>query len=431
MAAGREVLLLEASPRAGGCIRTLRREGFLLEEGPDSFLTTKPAILPLAEALTLQPVGTNPQLRRSFVVRSGRLLPVPEGFYLMAPASLSGLWETPLFSVPGKLRMMMEPLVPARRDGKDESLAAFVRRRLGSEALTRFAQPMAGGIHTADPETLSMQAAFPQFLAMEREHGSLWKGLQNLPRGTSGPRYGLFASFAGGLQELVDALAASLPPGVLRTGAGVLRLSRDAGGWHLTLADGSLLEAGSLCVALGALAAARLLDDADPVLAAQLGGIACASTATLSLGFRREQVEHPLDGMGFVVPAAEGLSLLSCSFSSSKFPGRAPEGHVLMRAFAGGALRPDLFGLPDADLITAVLADLRKLLGISGDPVLTHLARHPVSMPQPRLGHLERVSRIEALEKDLGGLALCGNYLRGAGIPDCVASGEAAAGRLA
>jgi len=425
------VLVLEASPRAGGCLRSLSREGFLLEEGPDAFLTSKPAILPLAEALKLQPIGTNPDRRRSFVVRAGRLLPVPEGFYLMAPASLSGLWSTSLFSIPGKLRMMMEPMIPARKeDAPDESLADFVRRRLGREALARFAQPMAGGIHTADPERLSMKAAFPQFLAMEREHGSLWKGLKHLPKGTSGPRYGLFASFAGGLQELVDALVAALPDGTLRTGTAVLRLARSGDAWTLTLADGSVLEADGVCIALGALAAARLLEDPDPVLSAQVAGIVCASTATLSLGFRRDQVTHALDGMGFVVPAAENLNLLSCSFSSSKFPGRAPEGHVLLRAFAGGALRPDVFDRPDAELIRAVREDLGRLLGISGEPILTHLKRHPHAMPQPHLGHLERVGRIEALEKALPGLALCGGYLRGAGIPDCVASGEAAAGRL-
>ena len=187
---GAEVTVLEASDRPGGCIRTRKQDGFLLEEGPDSFLTAKPHATALAKELGLEPVGTNPSFRRSFILGYGKLVPVPEGFYLLAPSSLGALARAPVFSWPGKFRMALEPFIPAHRDGADESLASFVRRRLGREALERFAQPMVGGIYTADPEKLSLKATMPQFLDMEREHGSVVRelALRKTPEGTSGPR---------------------------------------------------------------------------------------------------------------------------------------------------------------------------------------------------------------------------------------------------
>ena len=422
--------LLEASERPGGAISSLRREGFLLEGGPDAFLTTKPAGLALAEELKLTPgvIGTNPERRRSYVLRDGALVPVPEGFYLMAPSSWKALAKTPLFSWRGKLRMGLEPFIPVRRDGADESLGAFVRRRLGREALARFAQPMIGGIYTADPEKLSLAATLPQFQRMEREHGSLFKGLRrSLPQGTSGPRYGLFATFRDGMQVLVDALMSRLPPAVLETRTPVQALSRKGPTWRIHLAGSRILEANAVCLALPAWASAKLLEPVDPKLASELAGIPYTDCATVNLAFRRDQVGHPLDGMGFVVPLVENRDVLSCSFSSSKFPGRAPEGWVLLRAFVGGAMQADRFALPDDALIKAVLKDLGSILGIRGEPIFVELRRHARSMAQYHLGHLERVTRISERLAALPGLALAGNALGGAGVPDCIAGGEAAA----
>lgn len=414
--------LLEASDRPGGRIRTLRRDSFLLEEGPDAFLTAKEAGLRLAGELDLKPIPVEPAARRSFVVRAGRLVPVPEGFYLMAPASLGALIRAPLFTWRGKLRMAMEPFVPAG-SAEDESVGSFVRRRLGREALERFAQPMLSGIYTADPEMLSLRATFPQFLEMERRGGVI-RGLRHLPRDTSGARYGLFASFAGGMQELVDALVARLPEGCLRLGRRVAAVAPGKGGWKVICADGEALAADALCLAMPLRAAGALVAD----LATE--SVSYADCAVVNLGFRRGQVGHPLDGAGLVVPAVERLSLLSVSFSSRKFPGRAPEGHVLLRAFAGGALSPDVYAMDDAALAAAILVDLRRLLDLRGEPVLQEVARHPASMPQYAPGHLALIERLEARLRRHPGLALAGGHAHGAGIPDCIASGEAAAHHL-
>ncbi len=424
--------LLEASERPGGAISSWRREGFLLEGGPDAFLTTKPAALALAEELKLTPgvIGTNPDRRRSYVLRDGALIPVPEGFYLMAPSSWKALAKTPLFSWKGKLRMALEPLLPARRDGVDESLGAFVRRRLGREALARFAQPMIGGIYTADPEKLSLAATLPQFPRMEREHGSLFKGLRNLPKGTSGPRYGLFATFRDGMQTLVDTLVNRMSPASLELRAPIQALvppSAPGRPWRVHRDGGKILEADAVCLALPAWASARLLEPVDPKLAAELAAIPYADCATVNLAFRRDQVGNPLDGMGFVVPLVENRDVLSCSFSSAKFPGRAPEGCVLLRAFVGGAMQPDRFAMPDEPLVRAVLVDLGDILDLRGDPLFVELRRHVRSMAQYHLGHLERMDRISERLAALPGLALAGNAFGGAGVPDCIASAETAA----
>lgn len=427
------VTLLEASERPGGAISSWRREGFLLEGGPDAFLTARPAALALADELKLTPgvIGTNPDRRRSYVLRDGALVPVPEGFYLLAPSSWKALAGTPLFSRRGKLRMALEPLVRARRDALDESLASFVRRRLGREALERFAQPMIGGIHTADPEKLSLAATMPQFLRMEREHGSLFKGLRRgLPKGTSGPRYGLFATFRDGMQTLVDALVARMSPAVLRLRTPVQALvPPPAPGrpWRIHGTDGKILEADAVCLALPAWASAKLLEPVDAWLAAELAGIPYADCATLNLAFRRDQVGNPLDGMGFVVPLIENREILSCSFSSSKFPGRAPEGSVLLRAFVGGAMQPDRFALADEALIRSALEDLGGILDIRGEPVFVELRRHVRSMAQYHLGHLDRVARIAERLEALPGLALAGNAFAGAGVPDVIAGADSAA----
>lgn len=431
-----EVVLLEASDRPGGVISSWRREGFLLEGGPDAFLTAKPAALALAEELKIQDwlVGTDPTRRRSYVLRAGSLVPVPEGFYLMAPASLKALWRTSLFSWPGKLRMSLEPFLPARRDGADESLASFVRRRLGREALARFAQPMIGGIYTADPEMLSLKATFPQFLEMERVHGSLVRGLaKTLPKGTSGPRYGLFATFRDGMQSLVDILAARLPDGCLRLKAPIQALVPPSAGnpWRLMAGEGKVLEADAVCLALPAWASSRLLAPVAKELADHLAAIPYADCATLNIAFRRDQVDHPLDGMGFVVPAVEERDVLSCSFSSVKFPGRAPEGSVLLRAFAGGALQADRLAWDDARLTRAVLDDLAGILGIRGEPLFVEVRRHVRSMAQYHVGHLDRLGRIAGLQAHLPGLFLIGNAFRGAGIPDNIALAEEAAAEIA
>ena len=440
-----DVVLLEASDRLGGAIATRREacpgprsgDGLLMEEGPDCFLTTKPGGVELCEELGLSAelIGTTTEHRQSFIVRRGKLVPVPQGFYLMAPGSLWPFVTTPAFSWAGKLRMALDLALPRRTSEDDESLADFVTRRLGREALERMAQPMIGGIYTADPRHLSMQATMPQFLQMERRHRSLILALRHRQRqasaqqsGVSGARYGLFASFRHGMQTLVDALADHFPAGTVRLQTPVrsVRRNPDTQRWIVSPQDGSDLEADALCLALTAPQAARLLAGLDPELAAGLRDIPYASSAIVTLACDRADVAHPLNGMGFVVPAVEQRNLIACSFSSVKFAGRAPEGKVLLRAFVGGALQQEQTLWPDAKLQEVVFQDLRQLLGLTRKPAFCHVSRHASAMPQYHVGHLGRVERLEAAVCRWPGLALAGNAYHGVGVPDCIRSGDEA-----
>jgi oxygen-dependent protoporphyrinogen oxidase len=428
------VTLLEASPRLGGTIQTEHRDGFLLERGPDSFISEKPQALELAKRLGLESrlVQTNEQFRRSFIVRDGRLRAVPEGFQLLAPSRLWPFITSDIFSVAGKARMAADLLLPRKSTNGDESLASFVRRRLGTEALERMAQPMVGGIYTADPETLSLRATLPRFLEMEREHRSLILAMLRQGRaqkvGTSGARYSLFLTFDQGMQVLVDALAQQVKADI-RLNTRVVRLKHDGSGWTITTSKG-VINADAICVALPAYLAASLLDNVNERLADKLRQIKYASTATINFAYRRAAITHPLNGFGFVVPFVEKRSLIACTFSSVKFSGRAPEGHVLLRAFAGGALQPEIFALDEGEMRMRVESDLRELLGITEEPLFVEVAKWKDSMPQYEVGHLEQVNAIEKLVGEIPGLTLAGNAYRGAGIPDCIRSGERAANTI-
>jgi oxygen-dependent protoporphyrinogen oxidase len=454
-----EVLLIEGSARPGGVVGTERREGFLLERGPDSFLTEKPYALDLCRRLGLAErlIGVRPSHGRSFLVRSGRLLPIPDGFQLLAPSRLRPFLGSPIFSWPGKLRMAMDWVLPPRRDDGDESLAAFVERRLGREALERMAQPLIAGIYGADPQSLSLRATMPRFFEMERAHGSViraimaqrrarrvggsgqatdrnTRGARRSAAGVSGTRYARLASLSEGMQALVDALVERLPEGALRLSTRVreLRPQQD-GTWRIGVAGSSALrtveqiEADAVCLALPACQAAALVEPFDAALADRLAAIPYVSSSTISLAYRRAEVPHPLDGSGFVVPATERRALLSCTFSSSKFAGRAPEGHVLLRGFLGAS---EIGAGDDATLLAAVRSDLRDLLGITAAPGFAVITRHRQARPQYTVGHLDRIAAIEAGIGRYPGLAVAGSAYRGAGVPDCVRSGEEAAERL-
>jgi len=436
-----EVIVVEARDRIGGAIWTDRVDGFTIEGGADSFITNKPWAVDLCRELGLgdQLIGTDDRNRRSFVVRGGKLLPVPEGFVLMAPSRLAPLLASPILSLRGKLRMLMDLVIPRKVDDADESLAAFVRRRLGREALDRLVQPLVGGIYTADPNELSLQATLPQFPAMEREHGSLIlaairqaRNGRSAERSASGARYGLFASLAEGMGTLPRTLAAGLPSRCVRLGTAVRRISRPDPGkpWRVELLDGPPIEAGGVVLTTEAHASARLIDGVDPELALQLRSIPYASSAIVTVGYRRDQIRHPLDGFGAVVPAIEGRSILAISFLSVKFPRRAPAGTVLLRVFVGGATQPDLFDLEDDEIKVMVRNELSSLLGASGEPLLIEVGRHPRAMPQYTLGHLDRVAAIRQRATRHSRLILAGNAFHGVGIPDCIRSGRGAADAL-
>lgn len=440
-----DLRVLEARDQLGGSLVTRRQDGFLVEAGPDSFITQKPWGLALCRrlGLTQEIIPTNEGCRRTFVVRKGRLHPIPEGFLLLAPSRIMPFVTSRLFSWPGKLRMGLDLVLPAREHGKDgdESLASFVRRRFGREALDRVAQPLVGGIYTADPEKLSLRATMPRFLEMESEHRSLIlamrRGAKAMARaaradGTrqsidSGARYSLFVSLASGMSRLIDVLGSKLPAGTVRTNAPVTRIEPSDGRWRVSLSDGSSESGDGVILSCPAYGSAALVRPIDGDLAADLASIDYASSATMSLAFRREDIPGRLDGFGFVVPAIEKKTLIAVTFNSVKFAGRAPEGWVLMRAFLGGAMQPEVYDMGDAPLRDAVLRDLRDLMGITAPPRFVELYRWPRSMPQYPVGHLRTVADIHRRLSRWPGLTIAGSAFGGVGIPDCVHSGERAA----
>jgi oxygen-dependent protoporphyrinogen oxidase len=474
-----KLTVLEARNEPGGAIATHSVGGFTLERGPDSFITNKPWGVDLCRSLGLDDrlIGTDPQHRRSFVVRQGRLYPVPEGFVLMAPNRLGPILTTPILSFRGKLRMLMDLVPPvwhriiklfvrSKRTGEkarermadalaedfdtqnrlrrvlseegieDTSLASFVKRRLGQEVLDRLVQPLVGGIYTADPADLSMLATFPRYLEAERDHHSVIlsavreaRKVKWAERNASGARYGLFVTLADGMATLPRSLVASLPPGTVRLGTSVRRVGRPEPGkpWLIELLDGPPIESDAVILATESHASARMLDAYDPDLALKLRAIPYASSVIVNIAYRRDQIAHPLDGFGAVVPAIEGRSILAVSFLSVKFPGRAPAGTVLLRVFVGGATQPDLFDRDDEMIKLIVRDELSSLLGATGEPLLVDVARHSRAMPQYTLGHVERVAAIRRQVARHSRLILTGIAFDGVGIPDCIRAAESAA----
>jgi oxygen-dependent protoporphyrinogen oxidase len=422
-ARGASFLVLEGGPRFGGLIRTEEAEGFLLEGGPDAILASKPEGVALCAEVGLagELVPTSATHRTVWLRWRGRLHPLPEGMVLGVPTRLAPLLRSPLFSWPGKARLALERFVPARAAGaEDESLAAFVRRRLGGEALERVGQPLLAGIHGGKASALSARANFPRLVELERTHGSLTRGLSR------GAVTSSFCSLRRGLGTLVEAVVASLPSAALRAGALVKAVSRGAEGFLLEVDGGAPVRAGAVVLAVPAPRAAPVLAGACPEGAAVLGALRFASTATVLLGYARDQVGHALDGYGFVSAAGEGR-LTAATFLSTKLPGRAPAGHVLLRAFVGGMADPGALDLDDGALAALAAAELGPLLGLRGRPVLTRVNRWPSAMPQMEVGHQGRVAALERSLAGVPGLVVTGSGLRGTGIPDTVADARRAA----
>jgi oxygen-dependent protoporphyrinogen oxidase len=441
----RDYTLIESAPRWGGKITTVREDGFTIEGGPDSFITQKTAGTELCKRLGLedQLVGSNSGKGATVYIWSGgRLHAMPEGMMLMAPTMVVPFLRSRLFSWPGKLRMGMEILVPRARTDADESLAGFVRRRLGEEALNKLAGPLMGGIYAADPERLSLKSTFPIFLEMEKKYGSLLRGMMRRAKRPEKPEAGpcaahgakrppMFMTLRGGLQQLSDALVAQLPQESLRAGCSALAVHRHAGRYRIDLSDGSSLLAEDVVFATPSFVTADLVEQLDPVLAERLRAIRYVSTATVSLGFRRSEIAHPLRGAGFIVPPSEGRRITACSWSSAKFQHRAPQDCVLLRVFVGGALAEELAEQEEDALVQLAREELQVILGITAAPLLAKAFRWPKANPQYDLGHEERVAEIEQTLSRFPGLHLAGAAYHGPGIPDCIQSGRKAAQAIA
>lgn len=371
------------------------------------------------------------------VVRRGRLEPIPPGFMVMAPSRLWPILATKILSPMGKLRSGMEFLVPRKRGDEDESLQSFVCRRFGTEMFERLVQPLVGGIYTADPMRLSVAATMPRFLDMEREHGSLIRGMLANRRKRKqdgeqrgGARYSQFMTLRGGMSRLIDTLGNSLPAGSIQLNQRVARLLSDGGHWVIQHVNGEFTHADGVIIATPANHAGDILSGLDNEIATQLCGIDYASCAVVSIAFRRDQIKTPLASFGFVVPHIENHCILSCSFSSEKYAGRAPNDTVLMRVFIGGALQPGLLRLPNEQLIELAYWEVAKLLEIEGEPILQHVTRQTDAMPQYHVGHKQRIAIINERLKVFPKLALAGSSLTGVGVPGCIESGQRAAAKV-
>jgi protoporphyrinogen/coproporphyrinogen III oxidase len=417
-------LVLEASSRSGGLVRTDRTDGFTIEAGPDSVLTAKPAALDLARELGLEAaIQTVRPPGGAFVLRGNTLYPLPRPSMLGIPQTWAGLARYSLLPPAARLRLAMEPLIPARRSSQDESIGSFFRRRFGRASVDLIAQPLLGGIHAGDIDMLSMRSLFPKLLMCERTHGSILRA----PAAPSASAVSPFVSLRGGMDTLVQALERRLGPGAIGHDARVDRIEQVPAGWR---AGG--VEARAMIFAAPAHAAASLLAPIDAVAAGLCAQVPYVSTVSVALAWPRSAIAHSLTGTGFVVARLHSpVRITACTWVSSKWDHRAPEGSALLRVFLGGAHDPDAVSLDDEALVAAARTDLTRVLGITAAPSLARVYRWPNAGAQHLVGHLSRVETIEQRLAAHGGLFVAGSGFRSVGIPDCVADARRVAGEAA
>jgi oxygen-dependent protoporphyrinogen oxidase len=430
-----QITLLEKERRMGGSILTEEAEGFLMEGGPDCFISEKPWALKLCRELGLEGavIGTNQEFRRTFILWAGRLHEIPEGFMLLAPTSLWPFVASSLFSFTGKLRMGLDLIIPRKSSDEEESLAGFVRRRLGREALERIAEPLVAGIHAGDPDTMSLKSTFSRFIDLEQAYRSLIWGMRQRKKqfASRSSRYSMFITLRQGMEEMISALEKALPPDICSPGQEVINIEQTAAtpaqgpGYRLSMKGKKRsLEVDAVMMATPAFSTAGFLQGMDKAIARELNTIPYVSTATINLAYERSQIKHPLDGYGFVVPHLEARNIMAATFSSVKFPGRAPQRKALLRCFVGGAKNEAIVSWEESRLLSAVRGDIEEILGIQGEPLFAKIYRWKKSMPQYTLGHEQRLARIEEGLSNYPGLFLTGSAYRGIGISDCIHEAE-------
>lgn len=439
-----QVTLLESAGRWGGKIATDRVDfdggQFIIEGGPDTFLATKTWGVALCKELGLgeRLHGTNPKLRNTYVLHRERLEPLPDGLAMMIPTNVSAILKSRLVSWPGKARMGLDFLLPvpaaAGPAAYDESLGGFVSRRLGREAYENLIEPLMSGIYAGDGDQLSLQSTFPYLRDLETKYGSLARGALEMRRklpSTPGSR-SAFLTPTSGLAEIVEALLERLQHNRadLRLNTPAAEISRRGSGYCVTVETGECLEAEAVILAAPSWAAAYLLDGLSPELAAALQAIPYASTATVTLAYRLSELPRALDGYGYVIPRRAGRRALATTWTSTKFPHRAPDGYGLIRVFVGRAGQEDAIPWNEPDLLALAREELELTLGVRVQPLLSRVFMWEKAMPQYNLGHPDLLRRIDAALAGLPGLALAGNAYRGIGIPDCIHSAELAVDRV-
>jgi protoporphyrinogen/coproporphyrinogen III oxidase len=435
------VTLLEASDYFGGKLRTEVHDGLTIEAGPDSFLSYKPAAINLARELGIEGrvIGTRESSDGSqngggtFILKDGRLEPLPEGITMLVPTKIQPLVRSRLLSTRGKLRMAAEYFVSSKNDDSDESIGSFISRRLGREVFERMAQPLLSGIYAGDADQLSLAATFPRLREIERKHGGLVRGMLAQRRGAANrangqkPAYTPFVSFAGGMGELAGTLVSALERVDLRANCAVERIHPDGSRYSVLTAQGDTVTPDAVLLGTPAYVTADLLQLLDGELAALLRRIPYVSTATISLAYRKHALDPLQAGRGFVIPSVENRELTAVTWVSNKFEGRAPEEISLLRTFVGRAGREGAVDLADDELLALVRRELREMLDIESEPVMSRVYRWQQAMPQYNLGHLGRLQLIDQRIAAMPGIALMGAGYRGVGIPDCIESGTRAA----
>ncbi len=423
--------LIERDPSLGGKIATEAVDGFVIEGGPDCFLAMKPAGVALCRELGLGESlrGTDPANRRSYIKRAGSLNELPAGLTGLVPSRIAPLLTTKTLSVRGRLRCGMEYFVPRLNNGTDETIAEFTKRRFGQEAYDWLVEPLMAGIHAGDGRHLSLAATFPQLRELEQQNGSLLRTMfaeRKRPASTASA----FLTPEGGLGRIVETLTEAMPDVGIRLGVTVDDVTRQEDGFQLSIEEGRPISARTVVLATPAFATSALLHRTAPDLATALGKIPFVSTAIVTLAYAASQIDRKLDGSGYVSPRAEGGPVVACSWTSSKFTHRAPPGRVLLRLFIGRAGQDDVVNEPRDTLVDLARQEVAVTMGARGKPLLARVTAWPNALPQYNVGHLDRITQIEAAVARIPGLALAGASYKGVGIPDCIQSGWDAAEKV-
>ena len=451
-----DFVLLEKDRRLGGKIQTeivpdpSEKGRFIVDGGPDCFLTEKPACHRIAKLTGIfdDELPTDESRKRTWILSRGKLHELPDGIFMFAPTKFLPFTTTGLFSWPGKIRMAMDLFIPPKKlaqgEFNDETLENFVVRRMGRECLNRLAEPLVGGVHASDPSKMSLAATFPRLLEMEQKHGSLMKGFIAARRKVEEMRRKypvkpgerprtFFTSFLNGMQELTDRMADAAGRERMRTSMAVTALGRKDGGvWSASLSDGSTVDGDAVIIATESWAAGPLVRPHDKAVADALASIPASSSATISIAFNESEVGFDLKAFGVLCPLVEHRALMAATYSSTKWPGRAPAGKVLLRGFVGGPHNQEILKRSDEELVQTVLAEFRDVLGLNpfAKPLFWRVFRWHLGMPQYTLRHLERVALIENRSAKIPGLALAGGSYRGVGVPNCIESGEGAVSKI-
>ncbi len=440
-----EVLLLEKNSRIGGKILTEKIGNYLVEGGPDSFLPEKVWSVNLARHLGLGPemLPSNDEFKGTFIYSRNKLHSLPEGVMLMVPTMFMPMAKSSLISWPGKMRMGMEVFMPKRGNTDDESLASFVTRRLGRECLEKIAEPLVAGIHTSNPDNMSVLATFPRFMQMEQKSGSLIRGMISAMKGRphatlSGPppkpgsqKMTYFMSFRNGMQTLSQACVEHIGKDSIRLGTGVKAVEPKGKGYTVFLENGKVLDADYVMIGAAAYDAAEMVKGFDSTLATQMNRIEWSSSSTVSIAFKKSDIRVPLKGFGFIVPRVEGRRINAATYSSIKWSFRAPDDHILIRGFVGGGHHEELVhDLDDAGMTNMVLEELDTILGIKANPAFSKIYRWYKGMPKYTVGHLDRITVLDRIMTTHPGLHLIGCSYKGIGIGDCVHEAQIAAERI-